>query len=72
MLLYTVAGQEATRVITDSSWIVQNADGHRRTGANLASYALDALRRPSVISIARAAPFPSGDRAAGGDRGRPQ
>jgi len=58
MLLYTVAGQEATRVITDSSWMVQNADGHRRTGANLASYALDALRRPPVISIARAAPFP--------------
>jgi hypothetical protein len=58
MLLYTVASREATRIITDSPWMVQNTDDHRRTGINLASYALDALRRPSVISIARAAPFP--------------
>jgi len=58
MLLYTVASQEATRIITDSPWMVQTAGEHRRAGINLASYALDALRRPSVISIARAAPFP--------------
>lgn len=58
MLLYTVASQEATRVITDNPWMAQNADDHRRAGANLASYALDALRRPSVVSIATAAPFP--------------
>jgi hypothetical protein len=58
MLLYTVASQEATRVITANPWIMQHADDHRRTGINLASWALDVLRRPSVISIARAAPFP--------------
>jgi hypothetical protein len=38
--------------------MAQTAHEHRRTGANLASYALDALRRPSVINIASAAPFP--------------
>jgi hypothetical protein len=58
MLLYTVGSQEATRVITGNPWIVQYAGDHRRAGGNLASYALDALRRPSVVSIARAAPFP--------------
>ena len=57
-LLYTVVGEDATRVITGYPWIVQATPGHRRAGINLASYALDALRRPPVIATARAAPFP--------------
>jgi hypothetical protein len=58
MLLYTVASQEATGVITSNPWIVQHADIHRHAGINLASYALEALRRPPAVGIAKAAPFP--------------
>jgi hypothetical protein len=58
MLLYTIAEQDAAAAAHSSPFFARYASEHRRTGTNLASYALEALRAPSAIQRARTAPYP--------------
>ena len=58
LLAYTVAGDQATQVITNHEWLASRGEEHRRAGVNLAAWALEALRRPGVIARARATPYP--------------
>ncbi len=58
MLLYTVAEEDAARAAHSNPFFARYAPEHRRTGTNLAAYALEALRTPSAIQRARTAPYP--------------
>ena len=58
MLLYTIAGEDAAAAAHSSPFFTRYAPEHRRTGINLASYAIEALRTPSAIQRARTAPYP--------------
>ncbi len=58
MLLYTIADEDAGRAAHSSPFFAQYAPEHRRTGTNLAAYALEALRTPSAVQRVRAAPYP--------------
>ncbi|WP_369188930.1 hypothetical protein [Streptomyces sp. R08] len=58
VLTYTVAGPEALASILDHPEVVAHADGHRRTGVNVASLALAALRGEGVHERAVQAPYP--------------
>ncbi|GGN95113.1 hypothetical protein GCM10011579_095300 [Streptomyces albiflavescens] len=58
VLAYTVAGPEALASIVDHPEVAAHAAGHRRTGVNLASLALTALRSEDVRGRAMQAPYP--------------
>jgi hypothetical protein len=58
LLAYTIAGDDATQVITGNPWLLGYADAHRRAGVNLAAWALEALRQPLVSERTRATPYP--------------
>ncbi|MFB7739935.1 hypothetical protein ACFC08_37550 [Streptomyces sp. NPDC056112] len=57
-LTYTVAGPEVVASIVEHPEAVAHADGHRRTGVNVASYTLVALRGEGVRGRALQAPHP--------------
>jgi hypothetical protein len=57
-LLYTIASEQATQVITGDPWIMQNAGLRQAAGINLASQAITALRAPNVIQRAMTVPYP--------------
>ncbi|MEV5880609.1 hypothetical protein AB0L75_41850 [Streptomyces sp. NPDC052101] len=58
VLTYTVAGPEALASIVEHPEAVAHADDHRRTGVNVASFTLDALRSEVVRGRAMQAPHP--------------
>ncbi|MFD4335869.1 hypothetical protein ACFWPP_01395 [Streptomyces anulatus] len=58
LLTYTVAGPQALASIVEHPEAVAHADGHRRTGVNVASFALVALRGEGVRGRAMQAPYP--------------
>ncbi|MFC9536000.1 hypothetical protein ACFT38_36870 [Streptomyces sp. NPDC056975] len=58
MLTYTVAGPEALASIVEHPEAVAHADGHLRTGVNVASLTLAALRGEGVRGRAMQAPYP--------------
>lgn len=58
MLTYTVAGPEALASIVEHPEAVAHADGYRRTGVNVASFTLAALRGEGVRGRAMQAPYP--------------
>lgn len=58
LLTYTAAGPEAVASIVERPEAVAHADGHRRTGVNVASFALVALRGEGVRGRAMQAPYP--------------
>lgn len=58
LLTYTVAGPEALASIVEHPEAVAHADGHRRTGVNVASFTLVALRGEGVRGRAMQAPYP--------------
>ncbi|WP_045875799.1 hypothetical protein [Pseudofrankia sp. DC12] len=57
LLLYTIAAEEFAN-LTDTPWIRERAGQNRRSGINLASTALDALRTPLLRKRALATPYP--------------
>lgn len=57
MLLYTTVPADFADVV-DVPWVRDRAEQDRRSGINLASTALDALREPRVRARAVAAPYP--------------
>ncbi|MET9648428.1 hypothetical protein [Streptomyces syringium] len=57
VLTYTVAGPEALASIVEHPEAVAHADGHRRTGVNVASFTLAALRGEGVRGRAMQAPI---------------
>lgn len=58
LLLYTVADDEYSDQLNAYAHAHPHPGGHHRTGVNLASIALMALRNPGVIDRARKAPYP--------------
>ncbi|GGN56022.1 hypothetical protein GCM10011579_016640 [Streptomyces albiflavescens] len=58
VLTYTVAGPQALASIVEHPEAVAHADGHRRTGVNVASFTLVALRGEGVRGRAMQAPYP--------------
>ncbi|MER6784223.1 hypothetical protein ABT330_06170 [Streptomyces sp. NPDC000658] len=58
VLTYTVAGPEALASIVEHPQAVAHADGHRRTGVNVASCTLAALRGERVRDRAMEPPHP--------------
>ncbi|MEV7952117.1 hypothetical protein AB0O74_34775 [Streptomyces rubiginosohelvolus] len=58
LLTYTVAGPQALASIVEHPEAVAHADGHRRTGVNVVSFALVALRGEGVRGRALQAPYP--------------
>ncbi|MEU5417806.1 hypothetical protein [Streptomyces sp. NPDC020667] len=58
MLTYTVAGPEALASIVEHPEAIAHADGHRRTGVNVASFTLIALRGEGVRGRAMQTPHP--------------
>ncbi|OEJ28914.1 hypothetical protein AS594_35325 [Streptomyces agglomeratus] len=58
VLTYTVAGPEALASIVEHPEVVAHADSHRRTGVNVASFTLAALRGEGVRGWAMQAPYP--------------
>ncbi|MGW0828324.1 hypothetical protein [Streptomyces sp. NPDC002845] len=58
LLTYTVAGPQALTSIVEHPEAVAHADGHRRTGVNVASYTLAALRGEGVRGRAMQTPYP--------------
>ncbi|MFH9439259.1 hypothetical protein [Streptomyces rochei] len=58
VLAYTVAGPQALASIVEHPEVAANAAGHRRTGVNVASLALAALRGEGVRGRAMQAPYP--------------
>ncbi|QCD60291.1 hypothetical protein [Streptomyces hawaiiensis] len=58
VLTYTVAGPEALASILDHPEVAAHAAGHQRTGLNVASLALAALRDEDVRGRAMQAPYP--------------
>lgn len=58
VLTYTVAGPEALASIVEHPEAVAHADDHRRTGVNVASYTVAALRSEGVRGRAMQAPHP--------------
>ncbi|MDX3165791.1 hypothetical protein PV516_18575 [Streptomyces scabiei] len=58
MLTYTVIGPEAVASVMEHPEAGAHADAHRRTGVNLASFALTALRDEGVRGRAMQAPYP--------------
>ncbi|MGA5183036.1 hypothetical protein ACPCBF_25180 [Streptomyces pseudogriseolus] len=58
LLTYTVAGPEALASIVEHPKAAAHADGHRRTGVNVASFTLVALRSEGVRGRAMQAPYP--------------
>ncbi|MFJ9588623.1 hypothetical protein [Streptomyces acidicola] len=58
VLTYTVAGPEALASIVEHPEAVAHVDGHRRTGVNVASCILAALRSEGVRGRAMQAPHP--------------
>lgn len=58
LLVYTVAGPEALASILDHPEVAAHDAGHRRTGVNVASLALAALRGEGVRGRAMQAPYP--------------
>lgn len=58
VLTYTVAGPEALASILEHPEVIAHADGHRRSGMNLASLTLDALRSEDVRGRAMQTPYP--------------
>ncbi|MGV9420009.1 hypothetical protein ACWDO6_21230 [Streptomyces sp. NPDC003674] len=58
LLTYTVAGPGAVASIVEHPEAVAHADDHRRTGVNVASFALAALRGEGVRGRAMQAPYP--------------
>lgn len=58
VLTYTVAEPEALASIVQHPQAVAHADGHRRTGVNVASFTLAALRGEGVRGRAMQAPHP--------------
>ncbi|MGK7235766.1 hypothetical protein [Streptomyces hygroscopicus] len=70
VLTYTVAGPEALASIVEHPEMAAHADDHHRTGVNVASFALAALRGEGVRGRAMQAPHPR-LRALRGGRRRP-
>ncbi|MDX3370131.1 hypothetical protein PV387_29590 [Streptomyces sp. ME02-6987-2C] len=58
MFTYTVAGPEALASIVEHPEMAAHAGDHHRTGANVASFALAALRGQGVRGRAMQAPRP--------------
>ncbi|NEA68672.1 hypothetical protein [Streptomyces sp. SID12488] len=58
VLTYTIAGPDAVASIVEHPEAVAHADGHHRTGVNVASFALVALRGEGVRGRAMQAPHP--------------
>ncbi|MET8277126.1 hypothetical protein [Streptomyces sp. NPDC005096] len=58
VLTYTVAGPKALASIVEHPEAVAHAGGHQRTGVNVASYTLAALRGEGVRGRAMRAPHP--------------
>lgn len=58
LLVYTVAAKQYATVIEDEPRIRDAQPEYRRTGVNLASHVLAALRHPDVIERARMVPNP--------------
>jgi hypothetical protein len=58
VLTYTVAGPEALASIVEHPEAIAHADGHRRTGVNVASLTLGALRGEGVRGRAMQTPYP--------------
>ncbi|MEH6375872.1 hypothetical protein V7793_16255 [Streptomyces sp. KLMMK] len=58
VLAYTVAGPQALASIVEHPEAVAHADGHRRTGVNVASFTLVALRGEGVRGRAMQTPYP--------------
>ncbi|MFE6131764.1 hypothetical protein ACFQ6Q_26400 [Streptomyces sp. NPDC056437] len=58
LLTYTVAGPEVVASIVEHPEAVAHVDGHRRTGVNVASLALVAMRGEGVRGRAMQAPHP--------------
>ncbi|MGW3308214.1 hypothetical protein ACWDG9_16690 [Streptomyces sp. NPDC001073] len=58
LLTYTVAGPEALASIVEHPEAVAHADGHHRTGVNVASYTLVILRGEGVRGRAMQSPHP--------------
>ncbi|MGW2769786.1 hypothetical protein [Streptomyces sp. NPDC001275] len=58
VLTYTVAGPEALASIVEHPEMAAHADDHHRTGVNVASFALAALRGEGVRGRAMQAPHP--------------
>ena len=58
VLTYTVAGPEALASIVEHAEAIAHADGHRRTGVNVASLTLGALRGEGVRGRAMQTPYP--------------
>ncbi|MGW1046968.1 hypothetical protein [Streptomyces sp. NPDC002547] len=58
LLTYTIAGPEALASIVEHPEVAAHADGYRRTGVNVASFALVALRGEGVRSRTLQAPYP--------------
>lgn len=57
-LAYTAVTDEYADVIRTHPLVTEHTEEHRRAGIRFASWALLALRDPSVIDKARTAPFP--------------
>ncbi|MER5936597.1 hypothetical protein ABT121_04655 [Streptomyces sp. NPDC001928] len=58
VLTYTIAGPDAVASIVEHPEAAAHADGHHRTGVNVASFTLVALRGESVRGRAVQAPHP--------------
>ncbi|MFE7111796.1 hypothetical protein ACFU98_29635 [Streptomyces sp. NPDC057575] len=58
VLTYTAAGPEALASVVEHPEAAAHAEGHRRTGVNVASFALVALRSEDVRGRAMQAPYP--------------
>lgn len=58
LLSYTIANDQATHVIAGNPWLASHDKEHRQAGVNLAAWALEELRAPSVIQRARDTPYP--------------
>lgn len=57
-LLYTIASDDATQIILDHPAARDNSDGHQQAGVNLASAALEFLRRHSRARQLDMSPYP--------------
>ena len=57
-LEYILADDAATALIVSHSCVADNVEGHRRAGINLASLAIETLRRTGSLARARTAPYP--------------
>lgn len=58
VLTYTLAGDRANEVMLQQPYVAAHADRYRRTGINVASLMLVALRIPDVIGRAMQTPYP--------------